>query len=210
MKIARGRAPAGRSAARARRHSAEGGGTSDVPILLRDALGLNIKLVAGLSRQQCASSWPSTAARSTAASPPFAVLALTRPRMAQAQAAHACARAVRARHPPSAISRRADRARARAQRRGRALDRARGTALLAGAPVRRAAGHPARARARRCKQAFMRRASRSAISRGSRQAQDRSRARSAPPRSLQAIDRIAAAPPETLDYMRKLLTNKGG
>ncbi len=128
----------------------EGSTGNDVPILLRDALGLNIKLIAGYPDSNC----DLPRGRSQGARRPsdraigHAVVAR---RLAQAGQRHAHPAAVRARHAPSAIARRADRARARARRTRTRADRACRIALSAVAPVRGAARYSGGSRARPCR-----------------------------------------------------------
>ncbi len=126
--------------------TAEGSTGNDVPILLRDALGLNIKLIAG---------YPDGAAIFIAVDRKEVDGRLVG--LSATQSAHPewlspdsnmrNAAAVRARHPPPAFCRRADRAGACAQRSGARADRTCGTALPAVAAVRGAARRSGRPRA---------------------------------------------------------------
>jgi tripartite-type tricarboxylate transporter receptor subunit TctC len=187
--------------------SAEGGGTSDTAILLRDALGFNLKLIPGYPDSNAmflAIDRGEIDARFTAIS----VLQLTRPQWLEPQSPMRVivqfARATR--HPQFP-----DVPTARELARS---DQDRALIALAELPYfldRPFVAPPdiPRERAEILQQAF------AAVQGDPQYLEEAARLKLdlspiGGAEVVQAIDRIGAASPDTLDYMRKLLTNKGG
>jgi len=91
--------------------TAEGATGNDISTVLRDALALNIRLIAGYPDSNALFLRP-TARETDGRFVGLSAVSSSHPEWAQARQRHAGALAVRTRHPSSAISRYADRARA--------------------------------------------------------------------------------------------------
>ena len=189
--------------------TAEGATGNDISTVLRDALGLNIRLIVG---------YPDSNALFLAVDRKEIGRPLRRPfgggllasRMAQAGQRHAGPAAVRARDPASgSFPTCRPRASSRPMRSRARLDRARRTALPAVAPVRGAAGPSGGSRqgagggvlAVHQDPEYLDQAGKLKVDVSPIGGEE----------VLRAIEGIAGAPPELLDYMRKLLSdNKNG
>ena len=180
----------------------EGARDADVPKILRDALGLNIKQVLGYPIRRRSSS-PSSAASSTAAPstcPPSRRRGRSGSNPTAASTSWSSSRARRA----TRISRRPHRARTCDRGRCARLDRVfRNSPAHHGAAVRGAARRAGGAR-QGAAGGISRRPSRRALPRRGREARDRYQPGGAD-QMVRGVERLARAPPAVLDYLRRLL-----